>query len=131
MADSVRAGDRYYLGSELGSLLHSSPSHVTEAGDADLLTSDVLAGLVEKMLGEIEGSETGSLRTEDRASPSRALSGEDSGVILTGELLIHSVKEADLTSADTYVTGRDVLVRTDAAPELKHKCLAETHNLSV
>ena len=34
-------------------LLHSAPSHVTEAGDADLLAGDVLASLVEKVLGEI------------------------------------------------------------------------------
>lgn len=56
MAYSVRAGDGDNLGTELGSLLHSAPSHVTEAGDADLLAGDVLASLVEKVLGEIEGS---------------------------------------------------------------------------
>ena len=65
MAYSVRAGDGDYLRSELGGLLHSAPSHVTETGDADLLAGDVLASLVEKVLGEIECSETGGLRTKD------------------------------------------------------------------
>lgn len=52
-------------------------------------------------------------------------------MILAGELLVHSVQEADLTSTYTYVTRRDVLVWADAAPELKHEGLAETHDLSV
>ena len=131
MAYSVRAGDGDNLGTELGSLLHSAPSHVTEAGDADLLAGDVLASLVEKVLGEIEGSETGGLRTKDGSSPCGTLSGKDPGVVLAGELLVHSVQEADLTSTYTYVTRRDVLVWADAAPELKHEGLAETHDLSV
>ena len=131
MAYSVRAGDGDNLGTELGSLLHSAPSHVTEAGDADLLAGDVLASLVEKVLGEIEGTETGGLRTKDGSSPCGTLSGKDPSVVLTGEFLVHSVQVADLTSAYTHVTGRDVLVRTDAAPELKHERLAETHDLSV
>ena len=42
-----------------------------------------------------------------------------------------AVQEADFASADTYISGRYVLVGTDAAPEFKHECLAETHDFGI
>ena len=131
VADTVRTGDSDDLSTKLGSLHDCAPSDVTEAGDADLLVLDVLSSLAEKVLGEIEGTETGSLRTEDGSTPGSSLSGEDAGVVLAGELLVHSVEESDLTATYTYVTCRDVLVRTDAAPEFEHEGLAETHDFGI
>ena len=86
---------------------------------------------MEKVLGKVQGTVTGSLRPQDRASPGCALAGKDSGIVLTGEFLVHSIKVSDLAAAYAYVTGRNVLVRTYALPQFKHKCLAETHNLVI
>ena len=52
-------------------------------------------------------------------------------MVLASELLVHAVEESYLTTADTYITGRDILVGTDATPELEHEGLAETHDLRV
>gem|GEM_PF-6142860 len=86
---------------------------------------------MEKVLSEIQSAETGSLRTKDRTSPSSSLSGENSCVVLSSKLLVHSVEETDLAAAYSYVTCRNILIRTDALPKLSHKCLAETHDFVV
>ncbi len=86
---------------------------------------------MEEVLGEIERAEAGSLRTEDRTAPGHSLAGEDTGVVLACQFLIHAVEETYLAAADTYVARRDILVRADAAPELEHEGLAETHDFRV
>ena len=52
-------------------------------------------------------------------------------MILASKLLIHTVEVSNLAAAYTYVTCRNILIRTDATPKLKHKGLAETHNFSI
>ena len=131
LADTVRAGDGDDLRTKFSSLGGSAPSHVAEAGQSHGAALDVLAGLVQQVLGEIEGTETGSLRTEDRTAPGSTLASEHTRVVLAGELLVHTVEITDLTAADTDVTGRDVLIRADALPQLGHEGLAETHDLVV
>ena len=86
---------------------------------------------MEKVLGEIEGTETGCFGTEDRASPSCSFTCEDACVVFACELFVHSIEETYLTAADTYVACRDILVRTYAFPEFEHESLAETHDFSV
>ena len=86
---------------------------------------------MQKVLCEIESTETGSLRTEDRTAPCTAFSCKHTCVVLAGQLLVHTIEIADLTSADTYVTCRYIGIRADASPELIHEGLAESHNLSV
>ena len=72
MADTVRTGDRDDLGAEFDRLGGSAPGHVTEAGEGEFLALDVLASLLEEVLGEVEGAEAGSLRTEDGTAPGAA-----------------------------------------------------------
>ena len=131
MADTVRSGNRDDDGTKLAGLCGGTPSDISESGEGDLLADDVLAGLLEKVLSEIQSAETCGLRTKDGTAPSGALASQDTSVVLTGEFLVHTIQETDLTATDTHITGRDVLVRTDAAPKLKHEGLAETHDLSV
>ena len=128
---AVRTGDSHHLGAQLNRFRGSTPCYVSEAGDSHCLILDILTCLMQQMLGEIEGTETGSFGTEDRTAPGHTFAGKHTGVILACELLVHTVKETDLTTANAYVTGRDILVGTDAAPELQHKGLAETHDLRV
>ena len=83
------------------------------------------------MLHEINRSEAGCLRTKDRTSPSESLSGKNTCVVLLSQLLVHSVHISDLATSYSDITGRNVLVRTDHFPELKHEGLAEAHDLSI
>ena len=52
-------------------------------------------------------------------------------MIFARKLLVHSIEETDLATANTYVTCRNILIRTNATPEFQHKGLTETHNLRV
>ena len=130
-AYSVGTGNGHDLGPELYGLGSSSPRHVAEAGDGHFLALDALAGLCEKMAGEIQGAEAGSLRTEDGAAPGAALSGEDAGIVFARKLFVHSVEESYFTSSHSDISGRDILVGTDAVPKLEHERLAEAHDLGV
>ena len=47
------------------------------------------------------------------------------------KLLVLTEHVAYLTTTYTYVTSRNVLVRTNVTIQFVHKCLAETHHLSV
>ena len=131
LADTVRAGDSDHLSTEFTRLGSSAPGHVAEAGESHGAALDVLAGLVQQVLGEVEGTETGSLRTEDRTAPGSTLAGQHTRVVLTCELLVHAVQVTDFTAADTDVTSGDILVRADALPQFSHEGLAETHDLVV
>ena len=86
--------------------------------------------MMEHVLKEVNSTEAGSLRTDERTSERKSLSGEHA-VVLAGELLVHSLEIADFTAAYADVTCRNVHIRTDVSPELKHEGLAETHDLSV
>ena len=83
------------------------------------------------MLNKVNCTETCSLRTEDRTTPSETLTGENSCIVLLSELLVHTVHITDLASAYSDVACRYVLIWTDHLPKLKHKCLAEAHNFSL
>ena len=130
-ANAVGTADGHDLGTELLCLLGSAPCNVTEAGEGDLLAFEALADLLEGKVCEIECTVAGSLGTKDGAAPGHALAGENAGVVLTGELAVHTVEEADFAAADTYVAGGNVLIGTDAAPELEHEGLAEAHDFVV
>ena len=60
-----------------------------------------------------------------------ALASEHTGVVFAREFLVHTVEETDLATANAYVTSRDILVGTNAAPKLEHERLAETHYLGI
>ncbi len=86
---------------------------------------------MEHVLYEVERTETGSLRTEDGTAPGHTLAGEHAGVVFAGELLVHTVEEADFAAADAYVTCGNVGIYADVVPQLLHECLAETHDFSI
>ena len=86
---------------------------------------------MEEVLGEIECTKTSSLRTKDRTTEGHTLTGENARMILASKLLIHTVEVTNLAATNANVTCRNILIRTDAAPELEHECLAETHDLSI
>ena len=129
--NAVRSTDRNHLSAQLDGFLRRTPSYVSEARDSDRLAFDIFACLMQQVLCEIKCSVTCSLGTKDRTAPSHAFSGQHACVILARKLLIHTVQESDLATAYTYVTRRDILIRPDAAPELQHEGLAETHDLCV
>ena len=52
-------------------------------------------------------------------------------MVLASQFLIHTVQEADLTTAYAYVAGGNVGIDTDIVPQFKHESLAETHDFSV
>ena len=83
------------------------------------------------MLNEIYGTETGGFRTKDGTAPGHALAGKNSCIVLLGQFLVHSVHISDLASAHSYISCRDILIRTYHLPELKHESLAETHDLRI
>ena len=62
---TVRTGDCHYFGAEFNGFFRCAPSYVSEAGEGYFLAFDIFARRMEKMLGEIESTETGSFRTED------------------------------------------------------------------
>ena len=130
-ADAVRAGDGHHLGAELESLDAGAPGHVAEAGDRHLAALDVLARVVQQVLGEIERAEARGFRAQDAAAPGGALAGQHAGIVFARELLVHTVEEADFAAAHAHIAGRDVLVGADTLPELQHEGLAETHDLGV
>ena len=86
---------------------------------------------MQQVLCEIESTETGCFRTEDRTAPCHSLAGQHARMILARELLVHTIQESDLTSTYTYISCRNILIRTDTTPEFQHKGLTETHDLSV
>ena len=86
---------------------------------------------MQQVLGEVESAETGSLGTQDGATPGLALAGDHARVVLTRQLLVHAVEEANLAAAHTDITSGNILIRTDAVTQLKHESLAETHDLGI
>ena len=51
--------------------------------------------------------------------------------MLLSQFLVHSIHIAHFSSAYTDITGRNVAVRTEIAPQLKNERLAETHDFLV
>ena len=115
---AVRTRDGHDLGTELSSLLGSTPSHVTEARDSNRLALDVDVTGLQHVLYEVESAETSSLRTEDRATKLKALTSQGSTVELAGELLVLTEEVANLAATNTYVASGNVTVRADVLVEL-------------
>ena len=128
---AVRPRDSHHLGAQFDSLQCGTPCYVAKARESHRLALDILAGLMEQVLGEIECTKARCLGTQDRATPGHALAGEYARMVLASQLLVHTIEETDLTTANAYIACRDILIRTDATPEFEHKGLAETHDLGV
>ena len=131
LANAVGTADGHDLCAELLCLLGCAPCHVAEAGEGNLVALEGLADLLECKICKVQCAVTGCLGTKDTAAPGHALAGKNTGVVLTGELAVHSVEEADFTAANAHVAGGNILVGTDAVPELKHEGLAEAHDFVI
>jgi len=131
LADTVGTRDSDNLSAEFDSLGSSTPSHVTEAGEGDFLTLHGVALLFNHVFHIVHGTETGSLGTDEGATPAIALTSESASAVLAGQFLVHTVHVANLAAANAYVTSGAVLIGTDVAPEFIHEGLAETHDFSI
>ena len=127
---AVRTGDGDNLSTELNELLGGAPGDVAEAGESDRLALDVLAELLEHVLGEVDCAVAGSLGTNERTAEGTALAGENADELVT-EALVLAEEVADFTAADADVTGGNVRIGADVAGKLGHEALAETHDFAV
>ena len=127
---AVGTGDGDDLGAELNELLSGTPGDVTEAGESDRLALDVLAELLEHVLGEVDRAVTGGLGTNERTAEGTALAGENADELVT-EALVLAEEVADFAAADADITGGNVGVGSDMAGKLGHEALAETHDFAV
>ena len=110
--------------------LHRELGHVAAAGDEARLPLESVVPRVEHLLGEVDRPVAGGLRTDQRAAPPGALTGQRPGE-LVGEAFVLPEEEADLPAADPDVPGRDIGIRTDVALQLGHERLAKAHHLGV
>ena len=127
---AVGTGDGDNLSTELNELLGGAPGDVTEAGESDRLALDVLAELLEHVLGEVDSAVAGSLGTDERTAEGTALAGENADE-LVAQALVLAEEVADFAAADADVTGGNVGIGSDMAGKLGHEALAETHDFAV
>lgn len=124
----VRDSDNFRT--ELGCFLNSIDGNVTGTGDDNSLTIEAFAVCFEHLIGIVADTITGSLSTGKRTTIVQAFTGKNA-VPVTGQSLVLAEQITDLTAANTDITGRNVLVRSDVTIELTHEALAEPLNLSV
>ena len=79
----------------------------------------------------IEDAIAGGFRTDQGAAIAHALAGQNAIVPGITNAAILSEEVADLTAANSDITGRNVNRRTDVALQFSHERLAETHDLTV
>ena len=82
------------------------------------------------ILNEIKSTKSCSLRTDARSTKVETLACKRTCMLLS-QFLVHSIHIAHFSSAYTDITGRNVAVRTEIAPQLKNERLAETHDFLV
>ena len=128
---AVRTGQRDDLRAERGGLLADAPGNVAEARAGDGLALERLALVLEHLVEVVNRAVAGRLRTDQRAAVGLTLAGQDAVLPLALQATVLAEEIADLTAADTHITGRDVAVRPDVAIERRHEALAETHDLRV
>ena len=79
---------------------------------------------------EIYVSVTGRFGTNERTSEFEAFSGERSG-IFPSQFFVHAVHITHFATAHTYITGRNVGLRTDVSPQFGNEGLAEAHDFGI
>ena len=127
---AVRTGNRHDLGAQLGRLRRRTPRHVAEARYGDGLALDVHAGLFEHLAQEVHRAESRGFGTYQRTAVGHALAGQHARV-LARQLAVHAVQIADFAAAHADVTGRNVGLGADVAPQFDHEGLAEAHHFGV
>ena len=127
---AVGARDRHDLRAQFGRLGRHAPRHVAEARDGDHLPFDLHTGRFEHLAQEIDGAEARRLGTDERTAVGHPLAREHAR-ILARQLAVHAVEVADLAAAHADVTGRNVGLGADVAPQFDHEGLAEAHHFGV
>ena len=84
----------------------------------------------QNLVGQVHHAVAGGLGTGQGAAVAQALAGEHAAV-LAGEALVLAVQVADLPAAHADIAGGDVGELADVAVQLRHKALAEPHDLIV
>ena len=127
---TVGTGNGDDLRAELDELLGGAPGDVAEAGEGDRLALDVLAELLEHVLGEVDRAVAGGLGTDERTAEGTALAGENADE-LVAQALVLAEEIADFTAAYADVTSGNVGIGADMTGKLGHEALAETHDFAV
>ncbi len=86
--------------------------------------------ILQHCINEVAQAVTGSLGTSQGAAPLQTLTGQNANV-LVADALVLTEHITNFTSTSTDITSRNVGVSTDVTAQLRHECLAETHNFAV
>ena len=99
--------------------------------DHGLALEAVVAHALQGLSGKVAQAVAGSLGTSQRTTKGQALAGEHAALEAVGQALVLAEQIANLTAADTDITGRAVHELADVAVQLGHKALAEAHDFHV
>ena len=113
---------QYFLGSVL--------SHVTRTGNQAGLALEVCTFGFQHFQQEVDVAVTRGFRTNQRTAEFAAFSRKGSGKLVS-QFLVHAEHETYFAATYTDVTGRNVGLGTDVAPQLQHESLNETHHLCI
>ena len=129
---AVGVGHGHDLGTQLGSLLAGVDRNIAGTGDDHGLALEaVVAHALQSLSGEVAQAVAGSLGTGQRTAEGQALAGEHTALEAVGQALVLAEHIADLTAADTDITGGAVHELADVAVQLGHEALAEAHHFHV
>ena len=130
IAVGIAHGDN--LGAESRGLFAGEDSHVAAAGDHHGLTGKAVAlQRLEHLLREIAQAVAGGLGPGKGAAEGQALAGEDRSLAGVLQALVLAEQVANLAAAHADITGGHIRELADVAVELRHKALAEAHDLGI
>src|SRR5660398_255688 len=111
-------------------LLHSVLGNIARARDETYLPLQRISPGSEHLLGEVDGAVSGCFRSDDGATPGKALTCEHAAELIT-ESLVLAKKVPYLAPTHPDITRRHICIGSDVAEELAHEALAEAHHLIV
>ena len=129
IAVRVRAG--HNLCTEFLRLLDCICSNIAGAGDDNRFACEINTFCIKHILDEVEKAIARCFGTCKAAPIVNALARQNTRIIGVTDALILPEQIADLTPADTDIAGRNIQVRPNVTIELRHKALAELHDLIV
>ena len=115
---------------EADQFLYRVLCNVTRTGNSNHFAFDVDVAGFQHFEQEIYVSVTGRFGTNERTSEFEAFSGERSG-IFPSQFFVHAVHITHFATAHTYITGRNVGLRTDVSPQFGNEGLAEAHDFGI
>ena len=127
-ASGVRHGND--LSAELLSLLGRIDRNVTRARNSNGLAFEAVIVAVEVFLNEVHEAIARCFGTSERTAIGKTLTGKNAFPDILDALVL-TEHVADLTSAGSDITCRNVGVCADVAAELGHEGLAEAHDFVV